>query len=172
MRIVFELESEDVARFRVALARAHAAVVDLDECDILAGAKQALDALPLATAPAFVRRRLGEVQGLIAMLEDEAWVLPAHLRALILPALAYLGDPEDLIPDHLASIGLFDDAIMLELLLIEERPILQAYADFCAYRADLPPACDTSQRRVNAAALARRRGELLERLRPVDPLAG
>lgn len=170
MRIVFELEAEDVERFREALARAHAAVRCAEECDIVLAAKQALDELPLASAPPFVRRRLHEVQRLIAMLEDEAWAMPRELREQVLPALAYFCDPDDLIPDHLHGIGLFDDAIMLELLLKEERPLLDAYAAFCCFRAGLPRATDGESRIANARQLAERRQALMQDLRVADPL--
>lgn len=172
LNITFELDDEDVLRFREALARAHAAVRCAEESDILFAAKQALNELPLASAPGFVRRRLNDVQRLIIMLEDEAWALPADLREQVLPSLAYFCDPEDLIPDHLHAIGLFDDAIMLELLLIEERPLLEAYAGFCCFRAGLTRGDDQPEHRVsNARLLAQKRAELMAGLRTVDPLA-
>jgi hypothetical protein len=171
MKIVFELDSEDVRLFREALAKAHAAVRCAEECDILFAAKQALNELPLATAPGFVRRRLNDVQRLIIMLEDEAWALPTELREQVLPALAYFCDPDDLIPDHLHGIGLFDDAIMLELLLIEERPLLEAYASFCCFRAGLARGNGEPEHRVaNARLIAQKRIELMTGLRTVDPL--
>jgi len=171
MQVVFELDEEDVARFREALRRAHAAVRCAEESDILYAAKQALDELPIATAPGFVRRRLTDVQRLIIMLEDEAWSLPQALREQVLPVLAYFCDPDDLIPDHLHGIGLFDDAIMLELLLIEERPVLEAYAEFCCFRAGLAAAgASQEQRMAQARTLADKRESLLAGLQPVDPL--
>jgi hypothetical protein len=171
VKIVFELDDDDVLRFREALAKAHAAVRCAEESDILFAAKQALNELPLGSAPGFVRRRLNDVQRLIIMLEDEAWALPVELREQVLPALAYFCDPEDLIPDHLHGIGLFDDAIMLELLLIEERPLLEAYAGFCCFRAGLTRGDDQPEHRVsNARLLAQKRAELMAELRLADPL--
>lgn len=171
MKIVFELDDEDVLRFREALGRAHAAVRCAEENDILFAAKQALNELPLGSAPGFVRRRLNDVQRLIIMLEDEAWALPAELREQVLPALAYFCDPDDLIPDQLHGIGLFDDAIMLELLLIEERPLLEAYAGFCCFRAGLTRGDDQPEHRLsNARLLAQKRAELMAGLRAADTL--
>lgn len=168
MRIVFELEPADLARFREALARAHAAVACAEECEILDAARHALATLPPHCAPGFVGKRLKSVARLIAMLEDEAWAMPAELRAEVLPTLAYFSDPEDLIPDHVHGVGLIDDAIMLELLVRRLRPLLDAYDDFCAFReADAPSGddADGADRIALARRLAERRAALHARMR-------
>lgn len=166
MRIVFELEPEDVARFRQAMERAARAAACAEDCDIIDAARQALDELPIASAPGFVRRQLCQVQRLIAMLEDEAWALPAEDRREVLQALAYFSDPEDLIPDHIEVIGLLDDAIMLALLMRRLDPMLPAYGEFCEFRRGLLGAHPgTEQRMQRARALADRRDALLARMR-------
>ena len=137
MRISFELEEADLARFHAALAQARRAVDCADEVDIIEAAKYALDHLPIASAPAYVRKQMAEVQTLIAMLEDEAWALPRPERDEVLETLLYLSDPDDLIPDHIEVIGLLDDAIMLELLLHKLRVVRRAYADFRERRTAL-----------------------------------
>jgi len=163
MRISFHVEPDDIRRFLRALARARRAVRDADEIDILAGAKHALDRLPLATAPGYVRRRLTEVQRLIVMLEDDAWALPLRQREDVLRALVYFGDPDDMIPDHVEVIGLLDDAIMLELLLRDLRPVLRAYEDFLAFRKRMQASHGSAARIEQAAKLAARRTSLLAR---------
>lgn len=162
MRISIELETDDVTRFHYALQRAEKLARGMDECDILDAAKQALNSLPIGSAPGFVRRRLTEVQRLIVMLEDEAWALSGGERQDVLRALVYFSDPEDLIPDDIEVIGLIDDAIMLELLLRRLKHVLEAYADFCAWRTELAP---TEGRFAQAASLARKRTQLHERMR-------
>lgn len=165
MRIVFELEPDDLARFHAASARAVERVACAEECDILEGAKHALDQLPIGEAPGFVRRQLCEVQRLILMVEDEAWALPREDRDQVLQALAYFSDPDDMIPDHIEVIGLLDDAIMLALMLRRLRHTLAAYSDFCAYRGELGPVpMDRDGRLAHAAALARRRDALHARM--------
>ncbi len=165
MRIVFELEPDDLRRFREATARAVQRVACAEECDIIDGAKHALDRLPLGTAPGFVRRQLCEVQRLILMVEDEAWGLPREDREQVLQALAYFSDPEDMIPDHIEVIGLIDDAIMLALMLRRLRHTLEAYDDFCAFRKALgPPPGDHEGRLAHAGALARQRQALHARM--------
>src|SRR5205085_2678298 len=102
----FELEQTDIDRFQQALARARRLVESMDECDIVAAAKQSLDTLPIGSAPAYVRRQLTLVQRLILMLEDESWALPQVMREDVAETLVYFSDPEDLIPDNLSVIGL------------------------------------------------------------------
>jgi len=164
MRITLELEPADIDRFLCALERSHQLARDAEEIDVIAAAKQALNTLPIGNAPSYVRKRIGAVQRLILMLEDEAWALPQPERGQVLETLVYFSDPEDLIPDEIDVIGLLDDAIVLELLLRRHRHVLQAYTDFCQFRGSL---VDTGPEahHVNAARLARKRGMLLSRMR-------
>jgi len=166
MRITFELEPADLERFQAVLARARRTTQCADEVDIIDAAKYALDHLATATAPAYVRKRLAEVQRLIAMLEDEAWALPDPERAEVIDALVYLSDPDDLIPDDIEVIGLLDDAIILELLLRRLRRVRKAYAEFCMFRAELDQCLvDDASRTRHARELAERRVLLQARMR-------
>jgi uncharacterized membrane protein YkvA (DUF1232 family) len=175
MRITFELEPDDIDRFHEALARAERRVACAEEHDIVDAARHALETLPILSAPGYVRRRILEVGGLLTMLEDEAWALPQVERAEVLRLLAYFSDPEDLIPDDVAVIGLLDDAIMLELLMKRIRHVVVAYGEFCQARAAQADADDSEQRIRLARDLARRRDRLHERMRRRalrDALAG
>jgi len=166
MRITFELEPADIERFQAALTRARRMTRCADEVDVIDAAKYALDHLSASSAPAYVRRRLVEVQRLILMLEDEAWALGDPERSEVVETLAYFSDPDDLIPDDIEVIGLLDDAIMLELLLRRLRRVLSAYAEFCAYRTTLAAMPgDAETRRSHARCLAERRVKLQARMR-------
>lgn len=166
MRITFELEPADIERFHAALARTRRRSASADEVDIIDAAKYALDHLATADAPAYVRKRFGEVQRLIGMLEDEAWALPAPERSEVVETLVYVSDPDDLIPDEIEVIGLLDDAIMIELLLRRLRHVRRAYADFCTYRASLAGGNNDETSRLCAARqLAERRVALQARMR-------
>ena len=165
MKITFELEPGDIERFHEALARAERRVACADECDIVAAARHALETLPIASAPGYIRRRILGVEHLIGMLEDEAWALPQVERAEVLRLLAYFSDPEDLIPDDVAVIGLLDDAIMLDLLMRRIRHVVGAYAEFCNARVAQPEASDPGSRITLARDLARRRDRLHARMR-------
>ncbi len=166
MRITFELESSDLERFTAAYDRARHLAVEADEIDILDAAKQALDALCISNIPAYVRQRLVHVQRVILMLEDDDWCLPVPERIDALAVLAYFSDPEDLIPDHLEVIGLFDDAVMLELLARRMRRVLETWQRFCAFRAALPEVvgADGEARSQRAQVLAAERANLIETL--------
>ena len=113
--------------------------------------------------PDFVIERLEKLETLLAMVMDHQWPLTDEERSPVLSGLAYLCDPEDLIPDDIPGIGMLDDAVMIELVFRELRHELEAYADFLAYRTQL------QKTRIDAAALeaklARRRTQLLERMR-------
>ncbi|MDR3386480.1 MAG: YkvA family protein [Rudaea sp.] len=166
MRITLELEPVDIERFLGVLARSHRLALEADEADVIAAAKQALDCLPIGSAPAYVRKRIGVVQRLIIMLEDDAWALPVPERTRLLESLVYFSDPEDLIPDDIEVIGLLDDAIVLELLLRRQRHVLQAYVDFCNYRATLGAEASTPEmHHADALKLAQRREALIARMR-------
>jgi uncharacterized membrane protein YkvA (DUF1232 family) len=164
VRISFVLEAEDIARFHAALARAERLADCMDECEVVETAKEALNTLPLASAPRYVRQRLVCVQQMILMLEDEIWCLPSDERREVLRTLIYFADPEDLIPDEVAVIGLLDDAIMLELLLRRLRHVIDAYVDFCGYRRELQADAAIDRSRLSVL-LARRRDALRERMR-------
>lgn len=165
MRITFELEPADIERLQAALARTRRSSGCADEVEVIEAAKYTLDHLCAGGAPAYVRKRLVEVQRLILMLEDEAWALPGPERADVVDTLVYFSDPDDLIPDHVEVIGLLDDAIMLELLLRRLRHVRKAYGDFCSFRAGLGVASDgEAARRLHACELARRRAELHARM--------
>jgi len=166
MRITFELEPADVERFHAALARARRMTQCADEVDVIDAAKYALDHMCAGLAPAYVRKRLVEVQRLILMLEDEAWALQDPERSDVIETLAYFSDPDDLIPDDVEVIGLLDDAIMLELLLRRLRGVLNAYADFCTFRTALAAMpVESGNRHAHARSLAERRITLQKRMR-------
>ena len=163
MRITFELESSDLERFDSAFDRARRLAADADEIDIVDAAKQALDAICIDRIPAYVRKRLVHVQRLLLMLEDDEWSLPMPDRADALAALAYFGDPDDLIPDHIEVIGLIDDAIMLEFIARRMRHVLAVYRQFCTFRSALgASAHNDSDRIARAHVLAQERLSLIE----------
>jgi hypothetical protein len=164
MRVTIELEPDDIARLEAALARARRLASTMDEVDVMAAAREALDQLPLHVAPSYVRRQFEGAKRLVAMLEDDAWALPQPWREDVLVTLIYLGDPEDMIPDDAEVIGLLDDAIMLELLLRRLSAVMRAYDRFCADRAALRPGRGSAARVEAAAWLARRRIALQRRM--------
>lgn len=159
MEITLRLDEGDIADFRAGLAHARALARTMDECDAVDAAKASLDNLPIAEAPGYVRRQLVRVQRLIAMLEDEDFALPQPARGEVVAALVYLSDPDDLIPDGRAVVGLVDDAIMIELVMREIAPILTAYDAFGVERRE----AEASQS-ADRIAFARRLAAIRDRL--------
>ncbi|MGA9333444.1 MAG: YkvA family protein [Rudaea sp.] len=165
MRITIELDQADVERFVSTLERSRRLARSMDETDVIDAAKQSLDTLLLGSAPEYVRKRIVGVQRLILMLEDDAWALPNPEREEVLTTLVYFSDPDDLIPDDVEVIGLFDDAVVLELVLRRLRHVLKAYDEFCVFRERLEGDDGSPQSRLHRAGeLARRRDTLRGRM--------
>jgi uncharacterized membrane protein YkvA (DUF1232 family) len=112
---------------------------------------------------------------MINMLSDIEWRLPHQDASRVLNALAYFTEPEDLIPDNIPGLGLLDDAIMIELVVRELKHEIEAYQDFCDYRARLRSQNEKSaasregwlnaRRKDLQARMHRRRGRGLRLLR-------
>ena len=116
---------------------------------MIRGAVELVEEAIAAKPPDFVVERIRKLEQLIEMLLDRDWRLEGADRARILDAIAYFVDPDDLIPDRIPGIGYLDDAIMVELVARELTHELEAYEDFCEYRArrlkiDEPPRVEAS----------------------------
>jgi len=162
-KLTIELSDRDLRHFRRELKRAREAVSIADDEEILAAAADLVATLRQAELPDFITERLQKLQVLQAMLTDADWPLDAAERSPVLAALAYVCDPEDIIPDDIPGIGLLDDAVMIELVFRELRHEIEAFQDFCAYRWSLPKRPRDPQ--AQAGQLARRRDQLMTRMR-------
>ena len=145
-----------------------------DDEEILSAARELATSLRSSKLPDFVTGRFGKLETLLAMLTDADWKLGDRERGPVLAALAYLCDPEDLIPDSIPGIGLLDDAVMIELVFHELRHEIEAYEDFVRFRKSLPRGASAQRgagahgpearaaaraaRRADAPAPARRTG--------------
>jgi uncharacterized membrane protein YkvA (DUF1232 family) len=162
-KLTIELSNRDLRHFRRELQRAREAVRIADDDEILAAAADLVASLRRAELPDFIGERLQKLQVLHAMLTDAGWPLTAAERGPVLAALAYVCDPEDIIPDDIPGIGLLDDAVMIELVLRELRHEIEAYEDFRAWRRALPK--QPRDAGAQARRLERRRDQLITRMR-------
>ncbi len=134
LRITFELSDEDLKHFKLIMREARSASANLSADEIKAAAKQLLEEVREAKPPGFIKERIEKITVMIAMVDDPEWKLPEQERTRVMNALAYFGEPEDLIPDHIPGLGFLDDAIMIELVIRELKHEIEAYVDFCDYR--------------------------------------
>ena len=132
--VTFELKESDLEHFRNVMREAQSGAKNLSEEKILTHAKN-LSLEVQGNVPEFVKLRLKKLETLVAMIEDDEWQIPEQERSDVISALAYFSDPEDLVPDHIPVLGFLDDAIMIELVAEELQPDIEAFVEFCAYRA-------------------------------------
>ncbi|MEM7764729.1 MAG: YkvA family protein [Pseudomonadota bacterium] len=135
--VKIKISNKDIRGLRKAMQAARDTIRYADEQDILEAARGLLDDFDTRQAPDFVRERVPKLSAMTDMLEDKDWALPKREREKILAALVYFGDPDDLIPDDVPGLGLLDDAIIIELLLMELKHVIDAYRDFTRYRSSL-----------------------------------
>jgi uncharacterized membrane protein YkvA (DUF1232 family) len=165
-KLTIELSDRDLRHFRRELRRARESVSIADDEEILAAAADMVAKLRATELPDFIAERLAKLEILQTMLGDADWPLAKDERGPVLAALAYVCDPEDIIPDEVPGIGLLDDAGMIELVLRDLRHTIESYADFCAYRKMLPRRLPGRRDPATVAhMLEQRREQLMERMR-------
>lgn len=135
LKVTFELATADLDHFRRVMKNARAVAKNRGREEVLAGAGALLTSIEGVEIPEFIRDRLERIRSLIQMVRDEEWNLPEPEGSHVLNSLAYFCEPEDLIPDEVAGLGFLDDAIMVELVVRELKHEIDAYHDFCSFRA-------------------------------------
>ena len=134
LRITFELGESDLKHFRTIMRDARTATKDLSADEIIESVNELLEEVRSINVPEFIGERLLKLDTMIRMAQDDDWKLPPTELTRILNALAYFGEPEDLIPDHIPVLGFLDDAIMVELVVRELKHEIEAYQDFCQFK--------------------------------------
>lgn len=135
-----------VARFDALLHEIHpdAPRVDIPRLQAVA---EWLAALPEEHARSLLTDRLDRIELIRTMLTDPAWDTDAGTRARVTRLIAYLDRDDDLIPDGTPSLGMLDDALMLELAWPSLETEVEQYRDFCDYRANEHPRGDAAAQR-------------------------
>ncbi len=164
LKVTFEISEQDLKHFRKEMKRARNAVRIGDDVDIIAGAQATMDEIAQVDMPHFVKDRVEKLQAMVEMINDQEWALPRKERDKILSALAYFGDPDDLIPDHIPGLGFLDDAIMVELVFRELKHEIEAYRDFCTFRESFSQQFAYQDVEAKSRRLEKKRGSLHARM--------
>jgi len=165
LRVTFELDDNDLRHFQLIMQQARTTAARIAPEEIVASAEELLSSIDSESAPAFVAERLQKLRLLIDMLSDIEWRLPQAEANRVLNALAYFAEPDDLIPDSIPGLGFLDDAIMIELICRELKHEVEAYEDFCDYRARVRRDAGGNKRVSRDDWLESRRSKLQSRMR-------
>jgi uncharacterized membrane protein YkvA (DUF1232 family) len=136
IKVSFEIPDSDLAYFRDAIRKSQENARGKSDHEIVTAARHAAFDMRKRKLPEFVEQRIVALDLLTRMLEDEEWRLEDPPRKRVLDALTYFSEPSDLIPDQIPVLGFLDDAIMVELVVQDLRPEIDAYQDFCRYREE------------------------------------
>jgi uncharacterized membrane protein YkvA (DUF1232 family) len=164
LTITFELSDRDLRDLKKRATEAIRAFDPADEDRIIDSVRSMLETLEGTSVPRFVRERALKLERLLDMLADESWQLAGEDRERVLKAVAYVSEPQDLIPDAIPGLGYLDDAILIELVVQELRHEIEAYEDFCRERRR-HPARGAADKTSREAWLAMRRKQLHQRMR-------
>ena len=165
LSLTIDLNDRDLEHFQKAMDASRKAAEGKTPEEVVAAAGSLLADAQKVHVPDFVRERLLQLDDMIAMVRDEGWAMQDEDRQRVMSALVYFVDPSDVIPDNVAVLGFLDDAIMIELCTRELRHELDAYEDFCEFRAHEAKKRGVEPSTVGHADwLASRREELVDRM--------
>jgi uncharacterized membrane protein YkvA (DUF1232 family) len=165
-KMTIELSDRDLRHFRRELKKARESVRIADDEEILEAAVDLVASMRRDDLPDFVAERIEKLETMLAMISDPDWELEEHERNPVLAALAYVCDPEDLIPDDIPGIGMLDDAVMIELAFSEVHHELEAYQDYMRHKAATAKRLPFKRDPVLLARkIGQRRVQLMQRMR-------
>lgn len=135
-RFVIELRDEDLEYFRRLFEerRRPGAGLQIGVEQVAEAAEHLIAEARSRNTPPFILEKLEQLHSLVEMITDREWQLPEPEVARVLDALAWFADPADLIPDDLPVLGYLDDALMVDIVVTNLEPELEAFQDFCQFR--------------------------------------
>jgi hypothetical protein len=129
-----ELHDHELLRFND-LARRLAPGQQAFTLDQIAGAaRRVLRAAAKGQDSTFIKVRMRRAGEMRAAYKDLRWRMAPALKADMGSLLEYLDSDTGLIPNHIATVGLLDDAILVDVSMNKFRTELDEYADFCRFR--------------------------------------
>jgi len=166
MNITFELSDQDLKYFKRIITEVRAKSAGIDESKLIAGVRTLIEEIRGASAAGFVVQRLEKLERMVKMLEDKEWDMEGKDRSRVADGLVYFAEGEDLIPDRIPGLGYLDDAIMIELVVQDLKHEIEAYDDFCKYRASKEKLLGRKDAMASREKwLTARRGQLHSRMR-------
>ena len=163
--LTIDLSDRDLEHFNKAMEASRKAAEGKTPEEVVTAAGALLADAQKVHVPDFVRERLLQLDDMIAMVRDKGWDMQDDDRQRVMSALVYFVDPKDVIPDNVEVLGFLDDAIMIELCVRELRHELDAYDDFCEFRAHEAKKRGVEPSTVGQAQwLDSRREELVDRM--------
>ncbi len=135
LEIKFTLSDADIRQFQDIVDKSRSATNKRQTPEqIEAAARDLIRKARAGELPEFVAIRIQKLEAVINMINDEEWQLNEEECHRVLGVLAYVCEPEDLIPDHIPVLGYLDDAIYAQIVLGELRNEISLYLEFCEYR--------------------------------------
>ena len=165
LTVTFRLSERDQRRLRGMIRKVTSAASGQREAEVILAAERVAMHARLAKPPEYVLERLAKLDQLTALLMDRGWPLPAAVRRTAIAGLAYLADPQDLIPDSVPGLGFLDDAIVIELVMRDLEDELRGYQEFRRYReAQWQKLGYPQSRELRETQLARKRDAIRARI--------
>ena len=134
LKVTFKLSDRDLRRLREIFRKHAPPASPRGERPAIAAAERLMTDVRAAGPPDYILSRVAKLEGLVGMLKDTGWSMPARVRQNAVSALSYFAEPRDLIPDNIPGLGFLDDAIMIELVVRELRREIERYEEFRRFR--------------------------------------
>ena len=122
LTIPLHLNRQNLQPFRNAWEAASINATSLTQ-DVIDRCKQ----VDLQQVPDSLHSRIGQVSAIAHLLSDGNWLIDSNTRQGLAGALLYFDNADDLIPDNDPRFGMLDDAIVIELALLEHRESFTAW---------------------------------------------
>lgn len=130
----YEVDSSRLPLFNDAMRRMDPDAAPLGTDQFVTAARRVLERYPTGVTPAFVESRMRAWNHLQQLAADTDWNADADVLSRTEALREYIENPDDVLPDHLPSIGLLDDALLIDVALQNLRGELADYESFCHFR--------------------------------------